>query len=354
MGDAPPSYNNSLRRGMSMESITAPPSQLHQYMQPENQERVIERQLNITHQPTLPTGGSEPPQAMPIDHSVPTTAPDSMNSITNITSASLANLAKGVEQNISEMSQKMSQGGPFGDMQNNANTNALEANPEPATNPPPPSSMPGAHPQQPSVNNTFVNTHMSIGQVNIQNVTANQSYQGPGGVHMQQNVDVSMNNFPPGPGMPQPDPMYKPPQPAAPAVSIQNKGRNTIQYLPVSQPAIAPTHEPVVPPKHNFDFMSSARFSSPTPPNFLPGENPSMAMAAGGHNPRHPAGAYLEPMHHAAPPHGKIPIRIKMYPNLSENRTRNPTGKRRILIQYLYENNYSLPPRRLLEVLGVK
>lgn len=270
--------------------MTVPPSQQQQYLQPENQERVIERQLNVGHQAKLPNqpciDKSSPAYgntAVSSAASVSTTD----SSLTNITSASIANLAKGMEQNISEMSQKMTQGGPFGGMQPTSHSDTTSEQPAGMSLPSPASSST----QQPRVNNTFVNAHMSIGQVNIQNVTANQSYQGPG-MHgqMQQHVDVSMNNFAGGvPHGPQPDPMYKPAQPSAPAVSIQNKGRNTIQYLPVSQPSIAPSHEPVMPHKQNFDFMPTERFPSPTP-NFLPGEAPQQMPPASA--PRHPSAMY--------------------------------------------------------------
>lgn len=319
-GDAPPSYNVSLRRGMSVESITAPPSQRQQYLQPQNQERVIERQLNVCHQSmssqsfseqqsmyssTSTTSLQQHHTSQPAN-SVAPGGDNSSNTLTNITSASLANLAKDVELNISEMSQKMSHGGPFADMQSAANPTNSEQNADQPNNSN--SNIPTStsqSQQQPSVNNTYVNAHLSIGQVNVQNVTANQSYQGPGGMHnMQQNVDVSMNNFSGAmPGGPQPDPMYKPPQPApaAPAVSIQNKGRNTIQYLPVSQPSIAPSHDPVIPPKQSLDFMgmnSTERFPSPSPAGFMPPENPHMGGMAphmrapssmyGGSHPGHP------------------------------------------------------------------
>lgn len=302
--------------------MTAPPSQRQQYLQPENQERVIERQINVSHQ-SMSSQSYTQHQAMyssasttNIQQSTSSHQPahrgqvahDSAgsNTLTNITSASLANLAKDMEQNISEMSQKMSQGGPFAEMHPHPNSaNTTDAPPLEQPNSIPSSS---SQQQQPSVNNTFVNAHMSIGQVNIQNVTANQTYQGPGmHGHMQQNVDVSMNNFSGAmPGGPQPDPMYKPPQqaPAAPAVSIQNKGRNTIQYLPVSQPSIAPSHDPVLPPKPSFDFMNSERFPSPSPA-FMPGENPHMPMPSSmAHHQRPPSSMYSGSMSHPGH-HGK-------------------------------------------------
>lgn len=295
-GEAPPSYN-SVRRGMSVESMTVPPSQQQQYLQPENQERVIERQLNVSHQSSMASQLCSADQRQQSMYSTANSHAHAFTSsgdgaLTNITSASLANLAKGVEQNLSEMSQKMTQGGPYSDMQGGSNldTSAEQMN----SGSVPPTSASANPPQQPSVNNTFVNAHMSIGQVNIQNVTANQTYQGPG-MHgqMQQHVDVSMTNFPPGmpPGGPQPDPMYKPPQPAAPAVSIQNKGRNTIQYLPVSQPSIAPSHDPALPAKQPFEFMPFDRFPSPTP-NVVPGDHPHAGVPPGAPHHRYPASMY--------------------------------------------------------------
>lgn len=283
--DAPPSYNVTIRRGMSVESMTAPPTHRQQYGQPENQERVIERQLNLTHQtnsagsiPNFPTDPQLQQQQQSIFSSCSqttvsqTTSLDSSNSLNNITSASLANLKKGMEQNLSQMSQNMNQSRPFADIPVTSSASS-----EQSTNKPPPSST-SQH--APSVNNTYVNAHMSIGQVNIQNVTASQTYQGPsgGGRPMQQNLDVTMNNFNSGmvPPQSQPDPMYKPspqqqPTAPSPAVSIQNKGRNTIQYLPVSQPSLPSSHEPAIPTKATFDFLPD-RFPSPSP-NFYPPDN---------------------------------------------------------------------------------
>lgn len=275
--------------------MTVPPTQQQQYLQSENQERTIERQLNVGHQSKEPCSEPSAPYN-PGAPTLPTTCPNALKStpdtsLNNITSASLANLAKGMEQNISEMSQNMTQGGPYGDVQPGATVDNTTEQPCSVGMP---TSMPSTtNQQQPSVNNTFVNAHMSIGQVNIQNVTANQSYRGPGMPgQMQQHLDVSMNNFagsmPPGPQAPQTDPMYKPTQPPAPAVSIQNKGRNTIQYHPVSQPSIAPSRDSAVPPKQTFDFMPAERFPSPTP-NFLPGENPHLPLAV---PQRHPGPMY--------------------------------------------------------------
>lgn len=290
-GEQPPSYNPTMRRGMSVESITAPPSHRQQYLQPENQERIIERQLNISHQTsmgyqsyseqqTLYSNASHGPISVSSSH-------ESSSNLNSITSASLANLAKGVEENISQISQKTpQQPGSFTD------NPTVSSNSMPNTDKPSSQANPTSSSQHmPSVNNTYVNTHMSIGQVNIQNVTANQSYQGPGMPnHMQQNVDVRMNNYNGG-MMPQPDPMYKPPQ-AAPAVSIQNKGRNTIQYLPVSQPSLPPTHEPVIPSKQTFEFGSD-RYPSPSQSYF-----PDMPAMCSQPSSRHTGHIYSSQLSH--------------------------------------------------------
>lgn len=292
-GEQPPSYNPMMRRGMSVESITTPPSHRQQYLQPENQERIIERQLNISHQTSM---GYQSYSEQQMLYSSASQGPGSVSSsqesssnLNNITSASLANLAKGVEENISQISQKTPQQTP-GVFPDNA---SASSNAMPNSDLPNSQANPTAASQQvPSVNNTYVNAHMSIGQVNIQNVTANQSYQGPGmPAHMQQNVDVRMNNFNGG-MMSQSEPMYKPPQAAAPAVSIQSKGRNTIQYLPVSQSSLPPSHEPLIPPKQGYDF-GPERYPSPSH-NYFP-DGPVI-----GPQPptRHPAPMYSTQMSH--------------------------------------------------------
>ena len=101
------------------------------------------------------------------------------STMSNITSASLANLAKGVEHLSNQMQQSMVQGGPFHNIQLQQQMPELQdGRPPPNSQPPnaprPPSNQ-GPHPQanmppggHPQVNNTFVNANVSIGQVNIQ------------------------------------------------------------------------------------------------------------------------------------------------------------------------------------------
>ncbi|XP_074659835.1 uncharacterized protein LOC141912499 [Tubulanus polymorphus] len=106
--------------------------------------------------------------------------------MSNITSASLANLAKGVEHLSNQMQQNMLQGGPFHNIQIQSQVSDSKNNGSPQT-----SSQHSIHQQSPqaaptsvaphsnnsnnsnqppSVNNTFVNATMSIQQLNIQSV----------------------------------------------------------------------------------------------------------------------------------------------------------------------------------------
>jgi len=182
----------------SPDSILAPPSHPQQYDSQEYKERPI----NL-----LPNSTINPPQT---DH-----RPNFSHSNTeNITSSSLANLAKGVEENLSNMHQQMTPSGPYGDIPH-SKANGPRSESE----------------STPSVNNTYVNTHMSIGQVNIQNVTASQHSHGDG-VNMQQNVDVNMSNFNSSQtqgynGTSQAS--FNPTSNTGPSVRIQNKGPNTYQ-----------------------------------------------------------------------------------------------------------------------------
>ena len=109
------------------------------------------------------------------------------STMSNITSASLANLAKGVENISNQMKQDMRHGGPFHNIQLPQQVSdapdARAGPPQPGPNAPrPPSNqgpVPPGHPQanmppgaglggHPQVNNTFVNANVSIGQLNIQ------------------------------------------------------------------------------------------------------------------------------------------------------------------------------------------
>ena len=170
--------------------------------------------------------------------------------MSNITSASLANLAKGVEHLSDQMQQKMMQGGPYHTIQVQGQMAEVggETSPSPGgpkkmgalqqgVPPSPITSMPqqpqqqpqqpqqkavppaqssgqpnSPHPsQQPTVNNTYVNATMSIGQLNIQGMN-----QLPGGVNYGPSMQVQqMNNeqhMGMGPGIPVPSGMMPPQQ----------------------------------------------------------------------------------------------------------------------------------------------
>ncbi len=140
----------------------------------------------------------------------------SKSSLTNITSASLANLAKGVEHLSNQMQQNMLQGGPFHNIQIQGQMSDIEGGgpgaglgKEPTNGPLSPSAagalaQPGTPQQsssqvppnqQPSVNNTYVNANLSIQQLNIQSV--NQP--GPGANPQMQIQQMSNEmNLPPG------------------------------------------------------------------------------------------------------------------------------------------------------------
>lgn len=263
-----------------MESMTAPPSQQY-YSQFENQELTIIKQRNSSFQEGIPSGDmtqfppvSGPNVRQPINPNSPMASRSS--SITNITSASLANLAKGVEQNINQMQQTMMEGGPFRDLQQQQQQPG--AQPLPGPNAPHmgmpqggPNSVPsssGAPSSQPSVNNTFVNAHMSIAQVNIQNVNASQQHAGYDShgqpTQMQQNVDVTMNtgNMSANSQRFNDEPNFNPQNRASNSVKVQPKGASTLQYVPMSQPALPSGNESILPPKQSYDFMNE-RFPSP-------------------------------------------------------------------------------------------
>ena len=149
----------------------------------------------------------DPQQQQPHNPSIsnsPTGSSGKSSLSNNITSATLANLAKGVENLSNQMQQHMMQGGPFHSIQmqgqqqqqqnqpnsqgppshsgpissavqsQNQTTNALTTNVTTQT------------PSTPSVNNTFVNATMSIQQVNIQqNVPPGQNSFNTSGASMQ-------------------------------------------------------------------------------------------------------------------------------------------------------------------------
>ncbi|XP_059175649.1 B-cell CLL/lymphoma 9-like protein [Physella acuta] len=122
--------------------------------------------------------------------------PKSSSSMSNITSASLANLAKGVENLSNQMQQNMMQGGPFHSIQvqgqmtsssgntNNANSNSNNSSSAAAAATTSSSTL-SSHsgsvtssqaPSTPSVNNTYIATNMSISQVNVPNHPSMNSY----------------------------------------------------------------------------------------------------------------------------------------------------------------------------------
>ena len=135
---------------------------------PQQQQQTQPQNSSISNSPTTPTGKS---------------------SLSNITSASLANLAKGVENLSNQMQQHMMQGGPFHSIQMQSqqqqSSGGASVNPHPQTVPHTSSSnasqsnnqvthAPTSNTSQtqstPSVNNTYVNANLSIQQVNIQSV----------------------------------------------------------------------------------------------------------------------------------------------------------------------------------------
>ena len=139
----------------------------------------------------------------------------------NITSTNLVNLAKGVEHLSNQMQQNMMQGGPFHNIQIQGQiSNEMESvhpvggggggptgpmsgpnggmagpNQQPGQPTNGPCSMDGQG--QPSVNNTYVNATMSIGQLNIQSIHPGQGGNGNFSANMQ---TQQMNNDMMGPG----------------------------------------------------------------------------------------------------------------------------------------------------------
>lgn len=300
----PPSYSQSTKRG-SLESMPTPPPQKQYYSQFENQELTIVKQPNAAYQGPPDDGNPNMYPALP-SHTTgrqPMTPGSPMNvrsgSITNITSSSLVHLQKGVEQ----IQQSMQEGGPFRELSQQPGQPGHPGQPgQPGMMPPlngqppmsssaqgippggpnsAPSSNSGPQSTQPSVNNTYVNAHMSIGQVNIQNVNASQQHAGFDSqgrpVQMQQNLDVTMNtgNMPPGsqPNFP-PDHSFSNSNQQTgtnPSVKVQAKGPNTLQYLPVSQQqALPPANDPII-PKPQPDFVGPR--GDPFPPHPIAGRD---------------------------------------------------------------------------------
>lgn len=243
--------------------------------------------------------------------------PSNKSSLSNITSSSLADLAKGVEHLSNQMQQNMMQGGPFHSIQmqgqqatSNTSTSQSSTISSVST-----AEMSSQTNTTPSVNNTYVNATMSIQQLNIQSVNAGpggQNYPNPQMSVQQMNMEqMGMSVSASGPGHPSMPPssvsmsqgqamMGNPNmgqgdlnkmqqqqasvqmgnkmmmaqnqqsgRPGSPnmhagntmgnaSVQIQSKTPNTIQYLPAHPPANQP-NAPQKPPDLNF----MQRFASP-------------------------------------------------------------------------------------------
>ena len=181
-------------------------------------------------------------------------APSSKNSMSNITSASLANLAKGVEHLSNQMQQNMMQGGPFHNIQIQGQMSDVDGNTGQGNGPPTPTGgmpQPGTpqpphsqnQNQPPSVNNTFVNANLSIQQLNIQSV--NQPG-GPGNPSMQiqqMNSDMSMGG--PGPG-------NMPPNSVMTSMSQQQSQHSMMFNGPSGPMPNDPMSQPKMDPMGNF------------------------------------------------------------------------------------------------------
>ncbi|XP_060068266.1 trithorax group protein osa-like [Ylistrum balloti] len=115
----------------------------------------------------------DPPSNNNSVSSAPATPTSKASSMSNITSASLANLAKGVEHLSNQMQQNMMQGGPFHSIQMQGQQVGCSASSQSTSNQPSVSTtseMSSQTQTTPSVNNTYVNATMSIQQLNIQSV----------------------------------------------------------------------------------------------------------------------------------------------------------------------------------------
>ncbi|BFZ16036.1 hypothetical protein BsWGS_19076 [Bradybaena similaris] len=351
---------------------------------------------STTHSSSVPSSGAN----MRLSHfdpaplsngigSAPHTPTPKPSSMSNITSASLANLAKGVENLSNQMQQNMMQGGPFHSIQvqgqmtssssnssNNGNNSSSVSSTTATTTTTSssPSTNSSSHPVttvasqvsgSPSVNNTYIATNMSISQVNMphhpsvnnyvnmqmQNMNSESAnmnlppcsmqhgmgpHMGPGMMgggprsgmphHMPQTpmmTPMGPNGPSPvmGPGLPMPSgmtsvgpipphrpnsssgmpatpptiskshftspPLSHPPMtgpgplpdvtsPSFPitsssnsSVQIQQKGHNTIQYLPANPPSSLPT---AAKQRSDLDY-NMPRF--PSPLHTIDGKNPS-------------------------------------------------------------------------------
>ncbi|CAH1785706.1 unnamed protein product [Owenia fusiformis] len=153
---------------------------------------------------TAPGSGAPPSPGQRLSHFDPPGSKNNANKAnltSNITSASLANLAKGVEHLSNQMQQSMLQGGPFHNIQIQGQISENEQMPPNSI--PPHSSIPPSGP--PSVNNTYVNATMSIQQLNIQSVNNPGGMSNPAMQVQQMNNDIAGGTGPGG-GMNEPLP----------------------------------------------------------------------------------------------------------------------------------------------------
>lgn len=236
--------------------------------------------MRLSHYDPSPNPNMQPSNNCPPPHMAgsggPHTPSSKSSSMSNITSASLANLAKGVEHLSNQMQQNMMQGGPFhsiqmqGQGQQGPNTNnsqtsaAVSNNVESSTQ----------NQNTPSVNNTYVNATMSIQQLNIQSVN---NPHGPGynpsmsvqQMNMEQQQMNAMNNSGgPGPqGMPSSQGAQGMPGPQSMPASTVSSSSGVM-----SQPA--PTGM-----GHSGMRNTSAQMGSSAPPqqNMIPGQSGRMS-----------------------------------------------------------------------------
>ena len=211
---------------------------------PQNAAQNSQPPPNTQHPPNTqqpPNNPQQPPNTQRLTHydnNAAVSAANNKASLNNITSASLANLAKGVEHLSHQMQQDMMQGGPFHNIQIQGQMSEIENGPgpspggpgsqQPATPgqqqmPPDPSSggQGQSQGQPPSVNNTYVNANLSIQQLNIQSI--NQSGNGPNvanpAMQTQQMNNENMTGMPPQQG-PGPVPTSGPMTPQSPYSSV--------------------------------------------------------------------------------------------------------------------------------------
>ena len=131
--------------------------------------------------------------------------PTSKSSMSNITSSSLADLAKGVEHLSNQMQQNMMQGGPFHSIQmqgqqgQGATCSGSVSQSNNSVVCTKTSDISSQTQTTPSVNNTYVNATMSIQQLNIQSVNAPGGPQNYNPSMQIQQMNMDQNNMPSGP-----------------------------------------------------------------------------------------------------------------------------------------------------------